>query len=414
MENQVLKEGAPGSVGMDPVRVNRLRELAASWVKRGDTPSLAILVARRGTIVLHEAFGVRHHEDTTPTLKPDSIFPVASCTKPITASLVMCLVEDGLIGLNRPFIEYVPELDVPGVQWLEEARVADLLCHTSGIDDIAMGQHIAAAERNAPQLPPPAPGQHPWLARRIRLAAGAPLMYRPGTASMYSSFAFNLLGDIARRVSGQPFWQFAHERLFAPLQMRDTFFKLPTSLRDRRVFRVPGYPGSQAVAGLHDGTNTAEFDALDLGAFGIASTARDLAIFLQMLLAGGRAGVRRVLSPASVAAMLRPQVDPSIPCFVPFIDPATGERRTVEFAGSGYGFGMFLYGARDRYFHNGSTASLSAFGHGGFASSYMWADPAYELIGVHLVVAPRIYRNSGDPDSNSDLFMNAVYGAIAE
>src|SRR5262245_27075073 len=130
MRKLVLKEGPPASVGMDPLRVDRLRELAAGWVKDGNTPSLSVLVARRGTIVLHEAFGVRRPEDTSATLRLDSLFPITSCTKPITATLVMTLVEDGLIGLNRPFIEYMPDLDVPGVKWLDEARVADLLCHT--------------------------------------------------------------------------------------------------------------------------------------------------------------------------------------------------------------------------------------------------------------------------------------------
>src|SRR5215469_10753360 len=155
MNSLVLKEGSPESVGMDATRLQWLKSLSASWVKNGDTPSLVTLVARRGTIVLHEAFGVRHYEDTTPTLKPDSIFPVASCTKPVTASLVMCLVEDGLIGLNRPFIEYIPELDVPGVPWLEEARVADLLCHTCGLDDVMLMDHINEAARHSPDLPPP-------------------------------------------------------------------------------------------------------------------------------------------------------------------------------------------------------------------------------------------------------------------
>ena len=118
---------------MDPVRIGRLRELVGGWVENGDHPSVVVLVARRGVIVLHEAFGVRRHGDTTPTLRPDSIFPIASCSKPITAAAVMCLVEDGLIGLNRPFIDYIPELDVPGVQWLEEARVADFCATPPGL-----------------------------------------------------------------------------------------------------------------------------------------------------------------------------------------------------------------------------------------------------------------------------------------
>src|SRR5215468_12558261 len=121
---------------MDPERVDRVRKLAAGWVEKGETPTLVVLVARRGVIVLHEAFGVRRQEDTTPTLKRDSIFTVASLAKPITATSVMCLVEDGLIGLNRPFIDYVPEFDIPEVQWIADAKVADLLCHTAGFDDL--------------------------------------------------------------------------------------------------------------------------------------------------------------------------------------------------------------------------------------------------------------------------------------
>ena len=115
---------------MDPAGVERLRALLDGWVELGDTPSVVALVARRGVIVLHAAFGVLRHGDTAPTLRTDSIFPLASSSKPITAAAVMCLVDDGLIGLNRPFIDYIPELDVPGVPWLDEVRVADLLCHT--------------------------------------------------------------------------------------------------------------------------------------------------------------------------------------------------------------------------------------------------------------------------------------------
>ena len=122
MTSIVLKDGSPESVGLDAAGIERVKKLAAGWVEKGDTPTLAVLVARRGVIVLHEAFGVRCANDGSSTLKRDSIFPVASCAKPVTAAAVMCLVEDGLVGLNRPFIDYVPELDVPGVEWLEGAR----------------------------------------------------------------------------------------------------------------------------------------------------------------------------------------------------------------------------------------------------------------------------------------------------
>jgi len=408
MGHPVLREGSPESVGMDPLRIERLKTLAAEWVSRGDMPSLAMLVARRGTVVLHEAFGVRRPEDTTPTLRTDSIFPVSSLSKPVTAAAVMCLVEDGLIGLNRPFIDYVPELDVAGVQWLEEAKVADLLCHTSGIDDVEVAAYIEAAARSAPALAPPGPGQHPSINTRIRLAAGAPLMRRPGTAMVYCNFGYNLLGDIVRRVSGQPFWQFVRSRIFEPLGMGDSHFILPPALRGRRVYRAPGMPGTDPLMAI----DSPEFDERDAGSGGLASTARDLAAFAQMLLNRGAYGERRVLSPASVAAMTRNQVESSIPAVVGLMDPQTRKRREIAFHGGGYGFGLFIFGPGDRYRPNGTLASNSAVGHTGFGGAYLWADPERDLVGVYLGVSPR--RHHGFYTTNSDLFQNAVTAAIVD
>src|SRR5262245_39424187 len=412
MTSLVLQEGAPEKVGMDPERVDRVRKLAAGWVENGETPSLVVLVARRGVIVLHEAFGVRRQEDTAPTLQRDSIFTIASCSKPITAAAVMCLVEDGRIGVNRPFIDYVPELDVPGVPWLDEATVADLLCHTSGIDDLEVSAFIQAAAERSPDLPPAAPGQHPSLGKRIHLAAGSPLARRPGTALLYSSFGYNLLGDIVRRVSGQPFWQFVHTRLFEPLGMRDSYFVLPPELRGRRVYRAPGMPGTQPAPGLHGGYDSPEFDELDLGSGGAASTARDLAVFLQTLLNRGAYDGKRILSPASVAAMTRHQVDTSIPWIWAMIHPVTGKRIEIEFRSGGYGYGLFIFGAGDRFRDNGALASRSASGHVGYGGAYIGMDPERELVGVYLSVSPRLDRDV--PLKNADLFQNTVHAAVLE
>jgi CubicO group peptidase (beta-lactamase class C family) len=404
---RVLAPGSPETCGMDPARVQHLRALGASWLKAGEMPSFVMLVARHGTVVLHEAFGVRQQDDTLATLRTDSIFTVASCSKPITAALVMCLVEDGLIGLNRPFIDYVPEWNVPGVPWLEEASVADLLRHTSGIDDLALGPRLT---ERAPDLPDPAAGQHPALNRLIRLSAGVPLARRPGTAMLYSNLGFSLAADIVRRVSGRPFWQFARERLFEPLGMRDSHYRLPHELRERRVRRRPGMPGTAPLPGVHGGSDSPDYDELDFGSGGVASTAGDVAIFLQMLLNGGTYAGRRVLSPATVAAMTRPQVDASIPWVWPLVNPRTGGRMDFDIKGGGYGYGLFLFGASDRFWANGILQSPRAFGHLGYASAYYWADPEYDLVGVLLGVVPRLTRDL--PVAPIDLFQNAVYGAI--
>lgn len=395
---------------MDPVRIGRLRELVGSWVESGDTPSVIVLVARRGVVVMHEAFGVLRHGDPTSTLKPNSIFPITSCSKSLTAAAVMCLVEDGLIGLNRPFIDYIPELDVPDVQWLPEARVADLLCHTSGIDDLKLGDFIAAAAQRSSELPPPAPGQHPVINQRIRLSAGAPLERRPGTAMLYSNFAYLLLGDVVRRASGVPFWQFVRSRLFEPLGMHDSYFVLPPELRERRVYRAPGMPATEP-APIHRGIDSPEYHEIGFASGGAASTAPDLAAFLQMLLNRGSYGGRQILSRASVAAMTRPQVDNSIPRIMPVL--RNGKRVDLEFrGGGGYGYGLFLFGLGDRFIANGALNSLSAFGHLGYGGVCMWADPERELVGIYLSVSPRFNRDIGV--MNSDLFQNAVNAAIVD
>jgi serine-type D-Ala-D-Ala carboxypeptidase len=312
--------------------------------------------------------------------------------------------------LNRPFVDYVPELDVPDVDGLAEARVADLLCHTSGIDDLTVGAFREAAAERAPELPPPAPGQHPMINRAIRLAAGAPLARHPGSAMLYSNFAYGLLGDIVRRVSGQPFWQFVRSRIFEPLGMEDSYFVLPPALRERRVYRAPGMPATQP-RGLLRGIDSTETDEADWGGHGCASTAGDLAVFLQMLLNRGSYGGRQILSRASVAAMTRQQVDTAIPWILPWIN-AAGERIEINLSGGGYGYGLYIFGPGDRFVANGALVSRSGFGHVGTGGSCLWADPEQNVVGVYLSVSPRLHRDVWF--SNADLFQNAVHAAIID
>src|SRR5438876_18531 len=95
-----LRPGSPEDVGMLPERVAYARDLCARWVQQGHTPTLGVCVARHGVIVLHEVFGVRGPGPESPLLTHDALFPIASLTKPVTATLVMQLVDDGLLGLN--------------------------------------------------------------------------------------------------------------------------------------------------------------------------------------------------------------------------------------------------------------------------------------------------------------------------
>src|SRR5262249_44424398 len=159
----------------------------------------------------------------------------------------------------------------------------DLLCHTSGIDDLILIDFIKEAADRSGGLPAPEPGRHPLVDRVMRLAAGAPLAYRPGTKMIYSNFGFLLMGDIVRRVSGTPFWQFARSRLFEPLGMHDTTFVLPPTLRERRIYRALGMPGTVARTPWTWGIDSEDLDEVDSGSQGCMSTAADFAVFAQML-----------------------------------------------------------------------------------------------------------------------------------
>jgi CubicO group peptidase (beta-lactamase class C family) len=130
-----------------------------------------------------------------------------------------------------------------------------------------------------------------------------------------------------------------------------------------------------------------------------------------MLLNGGAYGGRRILSRASVAAMTRPQADTTIPQLIfPRIN-AAGERH-VEVGSGGYGYGLFIFSAGDRFRLNGALVSRSGFGHNGYGGAYIWADPEQDVVGVYLSVSPRLHRDG--PVVNSDLFQNAVHAAIVD
>jgi CubicO group peptidase (beta-lactamase class C family) len=174
--------------------------------------------------------------------------------------------------------------------------------------------------------------------------------------------------------------------------MHDSQYVLPPALRARRVYRDPDAPAAQAFGPWLGGLDSAGFDETDWGSDGVSSTAADLAIFLQMLLNGGAYGGRQILSPASVAAMIHRQV--------------VSEQR------GGYGYGLVVFGTGSRYRPNGALTSQSAFGHGGYGSCYIWADPERDLVGVYLFASPRLHR--GWAATNSDLFQNAVHAAIID
>jgi CubicO group peptidase (beta-lactamase class C family) len=382
---------------MSAQRVRHVGQLAADWVARGITSALVILVARRGVVVLHEAFGRLTPDDDAPPVKRDTIYPVSSLTKPITATAATLLMEDGLLGLQRPVSEYLPEFIGEGKQ---AVMVHHLLTHTSGLRDQDVNAH-AAKKRGVVTLPPPEETQHPWLNEYLFLRYDAPLWKSPGVEMSYCSYGYNLLGEIVRSVSGQALADFARARIFEPLRMQDTSYIVSDSMRARIVRRPLDAPFTATIPMGAPGLATREHQELPLASAGVYSTAMDMAIFGQMFLNRGSYGEVRILSPAAVAEMTRNQI-PGVSAQFP------GE----FFPEAAWGFGWGIHGNK-KSLQYGSLHSPQAFSHHGAGGVFCWVDPVYEIVGVYFSVALERIDDRRSKECY-DLFMNAVTAAVVD
>jgi CubicO group peptidase (beta-lactamase class C family) len=387
---------------MSERRVGRIIDLAAGWVAEGVTPALVVLAARRGVIVLHEAFGRLTPEENAPPLALGSLFPLASISKPITATAVMILVEDGLLGLNRPVSWYIPEFRGEGK---EAVMVHHLLTHTSGLNDAEIEAH-ADRRRASTKIPPAEETQHPLVHEALCLRYDAPLWKPPGTVWSYSSWGYELLGEIVRRVSGRSFADFVRERIFQPLGMQDSTLGVPDAMKHRVVRHRSALTAWELIVAKFKIAQTPWAFA------SVYSTALDVAIFGQMFLDRGRYGEANILSPASVAEMTRNQI--------PGIGGWWGDVFIPE---ASWGLGWPVKGNRK---WGGSLWSPRTFEHGGAGGVQLWVDPVYEIVGVYLSVSsrggippgvrvPEGLLDEGEPwMMRADLFSNAVTAAVVD
>jgi uncharacterized protein YbbC (DUF1343 family)/CubicO group peptidase (beta-lactamase class C family) len=353
----------PGSGGgVDPARLSHIDTLVEEAIARHDLPGAVVLVGHRGRTVYARAFG---HRSLIPSPEPmtlDTIFDLASLTKVVaTTTSVMLLVEDGRIRLNDRVAGFIPGFAQHGKQ---DITIRHLLTHESGLrPDLDLAE--------------------PWTGSdaAIALAAAEVPIAPPGERFVYSDINFFLLGDIVRRVSGQPLDEFARQRIFEPLGMRDTSFLPADALRPRIAPTQPctpfGWPcdgpGAAMLRGVvHD--PTARRMGGVAGHAGLFSTAADLALFCRMLLGGGAVGSTRILSSLSVAKMTSPAT------------PA-GE---VNVRGLGWDLDSAYSSNR------GELLPIGSFGHTGFTGTSIWLDPLTETFVVFL-------SNRVHPDGKGDV-----------
>lgn len=374
--------------------IRHVADLAREWVDREGLQTLVLLAARRGTIVLHQAWGRMGPEVDAPPASLDAMFDTQSLGKVFTATAVMLLVEDGRVGLNRPVSSYVPFFRGEGK---DGVLVRHLLTHTSGLrwDD---PERFAKEREGKIEIPPAEGGTHPLWNEYFALRADCPLWKRPGEEMSYCPYGFDLLGEIVARVSGQPLDVFSQRRIFGPLGMKDTLWCQVDVPASRRV-RKPPIPAEQ----LDALDRARETERIAFGAGGAYTTARDMAVFAQTVLNGGVYGETRILSPAATKAMTRNQI-PGVRA--QFFDQ--------YFPEASWGFGWDVHANKSGW--SGTLQSPDTFGHTGAGGVECWADPRDQLVAVFFSAVPqseistrvwaRYWRN--------DLFANAVTAAITE
>lgn len=386
-----LQRGSPKEVGMSVDRVNHVKKLAEGWVNQGIHPALVVLAVRKGVIVLHEAFGHLTPEKDSAPLDLDTIFPLTSLSKPITATTAMILVERGLLGLNRPVAEYIPEFTGEGK---EKVMVHQLLTHTSGLTDDDVKGH--SAKKTAIEIPSPEKTQDQGISEQLFLGYDTPLTYRSGSEQRYCSFGYELLGEIIRRISGQSLSDFVSENLFEPLGMKDTSYIL--SEQDSQ--KVAKRPADGPLAFI----DSPEFHKTPFAAIGVSSIAMDMAIFGQMFLNNGIYEDVRILSPVTVEVMTSNQI-PGI----------SGQFVDEYFPEAGTGFSWFIRDNKKVAVYGETLQSKKTFVHSGAGGVAMWVDPVQEIVGCYFSVdLGPISVAESYLYSRADLFINAVTAAIID
>ena len=340
-----LQEGPPASVGMSQQQLDAAASILAEQLDSGPVTAASIVVARRNRIVLARGFGKLSHDAEAPRVRPDSIFLLASITKPVTGCALMILVDRGLVSLDDPVSHYLPEF-----QGGERARVTvrNLLSHISGLPDM-LPQNRDLRRAHSP------------LSGFVQGAAKTPLLYSPGSSFRYQSKGILLAAEIVERVSGKRLRDFEKEEMFEPLGMRHSALGMGDWKLEETVW-VETSPNSNQADLDRFGPNSPYWRDMGHPWGGMHSSALDLAVLLQTMLNGGEYGGNRVFSRAAVDAM------------------TSDQNGSLE---APWGLGWAL---RDSPVWNffGELVSAKTFGHTGATGTVAWADPERDLLCVIL------------------------------
>jgi CubicO group peptidase (beta-lactamase class C family) len=392
-------------------RLERMHDVMAGHVDRGVVPGVVTLLSRRGEVQV-DAIGSRAFGDSD-SMRRDTIFRVASVTKPIVAAAAMILVEECALRLDEPVDQWLPELadrrvlraiDSPLDDTVPANRpitLRDLLTFRLGIGSVMVFPprypiQQAMAEAGVgpgPALPAHAPDE---LMKRF---GSLPLVHQPGEGWLYDSGS-DILGVLISRATGMNLEDYLRQRIFAPLGMHDTSFSVPVSKLNRLAssYWINPSTGEFDIFDGVDDSRWASPPVFESGAGGLVSTVDDLLAFGVMMLKGGKYGSERILARPSVELMTTDHITPEQKAVFGFF-PGFWDTH-------GWGFGVSVVTRRDDL-----AATPGRYGwDGGYGTSW-YVDPKEELIGI--LMTQRVWDDPGAPVVLLD-FWTSVYGAIVD
>ena len=369
----------PEDVGFSSKRLETTREVLKGDVEAKRLPGAVLLIARNGKIAFYDVEGYQDRAAQI-AMKKDSIFRVASMSKPITTVAAMILAEENKLDVGAPVAQYLPEfkdvkVGTEGTAPKRPMTVQDLMRHTSGltygifgnspVDQLYRKANIFGAKS---------------LEEMVKTIAGMPLLHQPGEFWEYS-VSTDVLGRVVEVVSGMDLDSFVRERITTPLKMKDTGFWVKPEAA-ARLAKADGPPNPLFESATQKPN-------VFSGGGGMLSTAGDYARFSQMLLNGGDLDGVRILSPKTIALMTSDQLAANVERHTP-VALAIGSFGPVPEMGTSFGLGFAVRVDAGR---NPMPGSVGDFSWGGITGTLFWVDPQTKLVAVLMAQSPQTMLN---------------------
>ena len=392
----IPKAQSPEEVGFLSARLKRLSDRINEGVKNNEIPGAVVLIARNGKIVMFDSFGFRDKEAKAP-MANDTIFRIASMTKPIVSVATMMLMEEGKLSLADPVSKYIPAFadtkvsvekkNADGTVELglepqfRPMTVQDLMRHTSGLTYGAAGSN--PVKQSYVDMKVMTPDQ--TNAQMVEKLAKLSLLYQPGTTWEYS-MSTDVLGRVVEVASGMALDKFIEERITKPLKMGDTAFDVGPEKKDRGAKPQKEGPKND-VPQIPDVTFKSTWKS---GGAGLVSTAADYARFIQMFANGGQLDGVRLISRKTIDLMTADHLSPDIKMGADMGRLGPGEPSARM--GQGFGLGFAVRNDQGR---NPLPGSPNDYYWSGIWGTHFWHDPRERMYVVFMMQSPasgRSYR----------------------